>query len=62
MREILQDNVIMCVIYDNCGSLPVNARELALALQNGKESENLLSCLTIDQGDMLSNIHEVFFP
>ena len=52
----------MCVIYDNCGSLPVNARELALAVQNGKESKNLLSCLTIDQGDMLSNIHEVFFP
>ena len=52
----------MCVIYDNCRSLPVNARELALAVRNGKESKNLLSCLTIDQGDMLPNIHEVFFP
>ena len=47
----------MCVVHDNFMALPSNARELALAVQNGEELNNLLSCVTTAQGDMLPNIH-----
>ena len=44
-------------MHDNFGSLPANARELALAVRNDDVLNNLLSCKVIDQGSMLSNIH-----
>ena len=44
-------------IDDNFVTLPTNAQELALAVQNGEELNNLLSCITTAQGDMLPNIH-----
>ena len=47
----------MRVIHDNWGSLLVNARELALAVQDDREMKNLLSCVTITQGGMLSDTH-----
>ena len=47
----------MCAVHDNFVTLPVNARELALAVQNDEELNNLLSCVTTAQGDMLPNIH-----
>ena len=47
----------MRVIHENCGSIPANARELALAVENDEELNNLLSCVTIAQGSMLSNVH-----
>ena len=40
-------------------TLPTNAWELALAVRNDEELDNLLCCLTIAQGSMLSNIHQV---
>ena len=51
MRKILQDNInarINIIIL-----LP---RELALALQNDEQLNDLLSCVTTAQGNM-SNIH-----
>ena len=47
----------MRITHDNFGSLQANARELALAVQNNEQLKDLLSCVTIAQGDMLSNIH-----
>ena len=47
----------MCVVHDNFMTLLANARELTLAVQNGGELNNLLSCVTTAQGDMLPNIH-----
>ena len=47
----------MRVLHDNFVTLPTNARELALAMQNDEELNNLLSCVTTAQGNMLSNIH-----
>ena len=44
-------------MHDNFGSLPANARELALAVRNDDVLSNLLSCIAIDHGSMLSNIH-----
>ena len=46
----------MRVVHDNFVTLPVNARELALAVQNGEELNNLLFCITTVQGDMLPNM------
>ena len=45
----------MYVVHDNFVTLPANARELALAVQ--KVEDNLLSCVTTAQGDMLPNIY-----
>ena len=42
----------MPVIADNFMTLSANARELALAIRNNEESNNLLICVTIAQGDM----------
>ena len=47
----------MHVVHDNFVTLVAAARELALAVQNGEEFNNLLSCVTTAQGDMLPNIH-----
>ena len=47
----------MHVIHDNFESLPANARELALAVQNDEQLKNLWSFVTIAQGGLLSNIH-----
>ena len=47
----------MRVIYDNFGIPLANTRELTLAAQNDEELNNLLSCVTITHGGMLSNIH-----
>ena len=47
----------MRVIHDNFGSLPSNARELALAVRNDEQLNNLWSFVTIASGGMLSNIH-----
>ena len=47
----------MRVVHDNFVTLPANARELALAVQNGEELNNLLYCVTTAQYDMLQNIH-----
>ena len=47
----------MRVIHDNFESLPVNARELALAVRSNEQLHNLWSFATIAQGGMLSNIH-----
>ena len=41
----------MPAIGDNFMTLPANARELALAVGNNEESNNLLTCVTIAQGD-----------
>ena len=46
----------MRVVHDNFVALPANARELALAVQNREELNNLLSCVTSAQGDILLNI------
>ena len=42
----------MPVVHDNFVTLPANARVLALAVQNGEELNNLLSCVTTAQGDI----------
>ena len=47
----------MRVIHDNFESLPVNARDLALAVRSNEQLHNLWSFATIAQGGMLSNIH-----
>ena len=47
----------MRVVHDNFVTLPANARELALAVQNDEDLNNLFSCVTNAQGDMLPNIH-----
>ena len=47
----------MLVVLDNFVTLLANARELALAVQNGEELNNILSCVTTAQDDMLPNIH-----
>ena len=47
----------MRVILNNFGYLPINARDLAIAVRNDEELNNFLSCETIDQGGMLSNIY-----
>ena len=47
----------MHIVHDNFVTLLVNARELALAMQNGEVLNNLLSCVTTAQGDMVPNIH-----
>ena len=47
----------MRVIHDNFESLPANARKLGLAVRNDQQLNNLLSCVEIAQGGMLSNIH-----
>ena len=39
------------------GILPANAWELALAVRNHEELNNLLSCVKITQDGILSNIH-----
>ena len=54
--------MLMRVIHDNFGNLPTNAWELALAVQNDDELNNLLPCISVGQGGMLSNTHSVFFP
>lgn len=46
----------MRVIHDNFWSLPVNACQLALIVQNDEELNKLLSCVAIAQGGILSNI------
>ena len=61
MRKILQDNINARNTQDNCRSLPPNARELALGVRNNEELNNLLSWVTIFQGGMLLNIHQVLF-
>ena len=43
MRKILQDNINTRNTQDNCRSLQANARELALAVPNDEELNNLLS-------------------
>ena len=48
----------MRVIYDNFGSLPTIARELAVAVRNDEQLNNLWSFETIAQG----GIHEVLLP
>ena len=47
----------MHVVHDNFVTLPANARELALAVENDEELNNLLSCVTTAQGDMVPSIH-----
>ena len=47
----------MRAVHDNFVTLLVNARESALAVQNGEELNNLFSCVTTAQSDMLPNIH-----
>ena len=47
----------MRVAHDNFVTLPAKARELALVVQIDEELNNLLSCVTVAQGDMLPNIH-----
>ena len=47
----------MQVIHNNFGSLPVNTRELAVAVQNDEQLNNLGSFIKIAPGGMLSNIH-----
>ena len=47
----------MHAIHDNLGSLPANARELALAVRKDEQLSNLWSFVTISHGGMLSNIH-----
>ena len=42
----------MHVVHDNFVTLPANTRELALAVQNREELNNLLSCVTTAQGDL----------
>ena len=45
----------MPIIYDNFGSLPANAWELAVAVRNDEQLNYLWSFVTIAQGSMLSN-------
>ena len=52
----------MHLIHDNFGSLPANARELAYAVQNNEQLNNLWSFVTIAQGGILSNIHQCLLP
>ena len=47
----------MRVLHNNFLTLPANARELSLAVQNDEELNDLLSCVITTQGNMLSNIH-----
>ena len=47
----------MRVIQDDFESLPASARELVFAVQKDEESNNLLPCVKIAQGGMLSYIH-----
>ena len=47
----------MLIVHDNFVTLPANLRQLALVGQNGEELNNLFSCATAAQGDMLPNIH-----
>ena len=47
----------MCIVHDNFVTLPAKAGVLALPVQNGKELNNQLSCVTTAQGDMSPNIH-----
>ena len=47
----------MRIVDHNFVTLPANARELALAVQNDEDLNNLFSCVTTAQGDMLPNIH-----
>ena len=49
----MHNNLNAC---DNFATFPANTRELALALQNDEQLNNLLSCVTTAQGNM-SNIH-----
>ena len=46
----------MRVVHDNFVTLSAKARELALPVHIGEELNNLFSCLTTAQGDMLPNI------
>ena len=41
--------ILMGIIHDNFGSLPTNARELALGLRNDVELNNLWFCVTSAQ-------------
>ena len=45
----------MRVIHDNFRSLPINARQFELTVQNDEELNKLLSCVAIAQSSMLSN-------
>ena len=47
----------MRVVHDDLVTLPANARELALAVKNGEELNNLLSLRNNHSGGMLPNIH-----
>ena len=47
----------MRVRHENFGSLQANTEELALAVGNDKELNNLLFCEAIARSGMLSNIH-----
>ena len=47
----------MRVIHDHFGSLLANARELAVAVRNDEQLNNLWSFVAIAQGGILSNIH-----
>ena len=47
----------MRAVHDSFVTLPANARELALAVQNGEKLNNLLSYITTAHGHMLPNIH-----
>ena len=54
--KILQDN-INTHMHEHFWCLSTSARELAMAVQNDQELNNLFSCVTIDQRGMLSNIY-----
>ena len=49
--------IVHDIVHDNFVTLPANLRQLALVGQNGEELNNLFSCATTAQGDMLPNIH-----
>ena len=52
----------MRVTNDNCRSLPASVRELGVAVRNDEEINNSLSCVTIAQGGILSDIYKVLLP
>ena len=47
----------MSVAHDNFETLRAKVRGLVLPVQNDKELNNLLSCVTTARGDMSPNIH-----
>ena len=51
----------MRVIHGNCGSLPAIGWELASAVRNDEELNNLFSCITITQGQtsIKSDFHRI---